>query len=66
SGVIIGNAACMDGMLDRIMDELGYEAKVIATGGLASIVIPHCRREIILDDALILKGLKIIYDKNRK
>ena len=64
SGMVIGNAACLDGMLDRIQEELGYEATILATGGLAGTVVPLCRHRIIIDDALILKGLKIIYDKN--
>lgn len=65
SGMVIGNASCIDGMIDRIEEELGYPAKVLATGGLAETVIPHCRHKIIIDDALLLKGLKIIYDKNK-
>ena len=64
SGVIFGNAACLDGLIDRIEDELGYSATVIATGGLARVLIPYCKREIIHDDGLLLKGLKILYDKN--
>lgn len=66
SGMIVGNAACIDGMIDRIIDEIGYEATLIATGGLASLVVPLCKHEMIIDDALILKGLKIIYDKNTR
>ncbi|MEG1741738.1 MAG: type III pantothenate kinase [Acetivibrio sp.] len=66
SGMIIGNAACMDGMIDRIWKELGYETKLLATGGLAGMVVPLCNHEIVIDDALLLKGLKIIYDKNKK
>lgn len=65
SGIVLGNAACIDGMIDRMQDELGYECKVVATGGLAHVVIPECRHEIVIDDDLLLKGLKIIYDKNR-
>lgn len=65
SGVIFGNAACIDGMIQRIQDQLGEKATVIATGGLAQCVVPHCREEIILDDALLLKGLKLIYQKNQ-
>lgn len=65
SGIVFGNAACIDGMIDRIENELGYPAKVIATGGLSKVVIPLCRHDIIVDDTLLLKGLKIIYDKNR-
>lgn len=64
SGMVYGNAACIDGMIDRMEEELGYELTVVATGGLAGVVMPHCKRTIIEDQALLLKGLKIIYDKN--
>ena len=43
-------------------EEIG-EAKVVATGGLANTVVPHCKNDIILDDELLLKGLMIIYNK---
>lgn len=56
----------MDGIIDRLQEQLGGEATVIATGGLAKKIVSHCRREIILDDDLLLKGLAIIYKKNRK
>lgn len=64
SGIINGNAAMLDGMIERIEEELGYPAKVIATGGLAKVVIPMCKKDIINDDSLLLKGLNIIYNKN--
>ena len=71
SGAVYGNASCIDGMVDRIREELckmtGAEqeqVKVIATGGLARVIVPYCHNEIILDDKLLSKGLKIIYDKN--
>ena len=64
SGIIHGNAACIDGMIDRIEKELKTKATVIATGGLAGSIIPHCTHKIILDDALLLKGLLYIYKKN--
>ena len=64
SGIIYGNAAMLDGMVERIEDELGYSVKVVATGGLAGVVIPNCKKEIIMDDSLLLKGLNIIYKKN--
>ena len=65
SGVFYGNVALIDGMLDRIEEEMGQKLHVIATGGLAKALIPYCRHEITLDDALLLKGLKIIYEKNK-
>lgn len=65
SGSVLGNASMLDGMLDRMEEELGEPATVVATGGLARFIIPHCRRKIIYDDLLLLKGLNIIYHKNR-
>ena len=64
SGLMYGNASCIDGLLDKIEEELGYEATVVATGGLAKVIVPLCKKKIILDNELLLKGLKIIYDKN--
>ncbi len=65
SGLIYGNAACIDGMIQRINRELGESATVIATGGFAKCIIPHCTENVIIDDALLLKGLKLIYQKNK-
>lgn len=64
SGIIMGQAACIDGMIERIFDELGYEATVVATGGLAGSIVPYCKQKIIHDDELTLRGLHIIYRKN--
>ncbi len=64
SGIIYGEAARLDGLIDRFEEELGYECKVIATGGLSKVVVPNCRHNIVLDNDLILIGLKILYDKN--
>lgn len=64
SGIVHGNAACIDGMVSRIQKNLGQKATVIATGGLAKTIIPLCDAEIVLDDALLLKGLNYIYLKN--
>lgn len=64
SGIIMGQAACMDGMIERIWDELGYQANVVATGGLAGCIVPYCKKKIIHDNELTLKGLNIIYRKN--
>lgn len=66
SGVIYSAAAAMDGIIDRIQEEMGETLTVIATGGLAKCIVPHCRREVILDDDLLLKGLLVLYDKNRQ
>ncbi len=61
SGVIYGTAACIDGVCERLSDELGYKPKIIATGGNADKIIPYCHSEIITDRHLIFKGLYRIY-----
>lgn len=66
SGVIYSNAAALDGIIDRLEEELGQSITVIATGGLANKVVPYCKRKMIIDEELLLKGLQIIYEKNRK
>ena len=66
SGGVFGAAAMIDGMIDRFEDELGTKTSVVATGGLAHRIIPYCKREIDIDDDLLLKGLEIIYRKNAK
>lgn len=65
SGTLYGTACCVDGMIDRIWEELGYKTTVVATGGLAEIIIPNCRHDIQIDQELLLKGLTIIFNKNR-
>ncbi len=65
SGIIFGAAAMLDGLIDRMEAELGSPATIVATGGLAGEVITHCKREILLDDNLLLDGLKHIHQKNR-
>lgn len=64
SGIVMGQASCMDGMIERIWEELGYQAVIIATGGLAGAIIPYCKHKIVYDDELTLKGLNTIYRKN--
>ncbi len=64
SGSVLGAAAMVDGMLDRLEDALSMPVTAVATGGLAGCVIPHCRRHIILDDALLPRGLAVMYGRN--
>lgn len=66
SGVLYGNAACVDGMVQRIREQLSCDVPVIATGSMAKKVIPLCREDVMIDEELPLKGLKLIYDRNRK
>lgn len=64
SGIVMGQASSLDGMIERIFEELGYETMVIATGGLSGFIVPYCRQKIVHDNNLTLKGLGIIYRKN--
>ena len=66
SGMMYGTAAMIDGLVDRMEEELGHRCTLIATGGLAQFITPLCKREIILEKDLLLKGLNIIYKKNKK
>lgn len=65
SGLMYANAGALDGSIERIEEELGEKCTVVATGGLAGTVVPLCKRDIILDDDLLLKGLMYIYYKNK-
>ena len=66
SGIIYSNAAMMDGLADRMEEELGMKATILATGGLARFITPLCRHNIIYDNELLLKGLLILYRKNQE
>ena len=65
SGAILGTAAMVDGLIDRIRREMGIEATVVMTGGMGRRIYPSCRRDIHYDGDLLLKGLWILYQKNR-
>ena len=51
---------------DRIEEELGHSATLVATGGMAQFITPLCKHSILLDKDLLLKGLNIIYRKNKR
>ena len=64
SGLMLGSACMIDGMIDRMEEELGYKTTVIATGGIAKFVLPMCRHEMIYDKDLLVKGLAALYREN--
>ena len=66
SGMMYGTAAMLDGIIDRMGEELGHTSTLIATGGMAQFIAPLCKHSIILDKDLLLKGLNILYKKNKK
>lgn len=64
SGCIIGTAVMLDGFVDKFEEELGEKATVIVTGGLGDAIAKNCSHDMIIDENLLIDGLKIIYDKN--
>lgn len=66
SGIIFGAAGMIDALIDRFWNEMGARGTVVATGGLAEVVIPHCKNKIIHDDMLLMDGLRIIYEKQNQ
>lgn len=66
SGALYSNACAIDGIIQHIEEELGEPCTAVATGGLAPVVIPLCRRKIHVNSDLLISGLAIIYRKNKK
>ena len=64
SGIIYGTASMVDGLVGAVMKELGGDARVVATGGLAPTVIQHCHRIETFEPMLTLRGLKLIFERN--
>ena len=64
SGMIYGFAGGVDAICERLMDELGREIDLIATGGLARSIVPHCRTIDEVDDLLTLTGLRLLHERN--
>jgi type III pantothenate kinase len=66
SGALYGHAGLVDGIMQRLEAELGGDVTKVATGGLASTIVPHCRSVDRIDEFLTLDGLRMIYDLNRE
>lgn len=67
TGLVFGAAAMLEGLLDRIEEELGDPISVVATGDWAPLITPLCRRhQIVVDETLLMRGLWMIYHKNVK
>ena len=66
SGIMLGTACMIDGMVERMEAELGQKTTVVATGGIAKFVLPMCRTNVLYDKDLLLKGLAILYAENAK
>lgn len=64
SGLLYGHAGLVDGIVGRIVDEMDGNPAVVATGGLASTIVPHCRTVDRVDETLTLDGLRMVYEMN--
>lgn len=65
SGIIYGNAGQIDEITERMEEEIGEKCTVVATGGMAKFCVSQCRRKVLLDDRIIMKGLLSLYELNR-
>jgi type III pantothenate kinase len=66
SGIMLGTACMLDGLISRMETELGYKTTVVATGGIAKFVLPMCQTPVIYDKDLIIKGLAALYRDNKR
>ena len=66
SGIVYGYACLVDGLVARIKAELSFECSVLATGGLARLIVPHTHTVADIDADLTLTGLRLLYEKNRQ
>lgn len=66
SGIMLGTACMLDGMVEQMEAELGYKTTVIVTGGIAKFIVPMCKTPMIYDKDLIIKGLAALYRDNKR
>ena len=66
SGIMMGAASMLDGMIKRMEAELGSKTTVVATGGIAKFILPMCHTSILYDKDLITKGLAALYRENQR
>lgn len=66
SGIMMGTACMLDGMIDRMEAEIQQKATVVVTGGIAKFIAPLCNKPMIYDKDLIVKGLAALYRENKR
>ncbi|HBT94757.1 MAG TPA: hypothetical protein DEB24_00950 [Coriobacteriia bacterium] len=66
AGIVMGEVARIDGLIDMIRRELGYETKIILTGEDARMLAPLLAHDVTVDETLTMRGLKLLHAANRK
>ncbi len=64
AGILHGSAAMLDGMIQRLEEQFGPAAAVVATGDISPMILPYCRRTLQYDENLLMDGLYLLYKKN--
>ena len=65
SGIVFGYVGMVDGLAERLVEELDFPCEVVANGGLARVIAPLSKRIKDVDDDLTLVGLRILYERNQ-
>ncbi len=65
SGFVYGFAGLMDGIAERMAEELGGDVSFVATGGQAGLIVPYCRTIHTVDESLTLTGLRLVWERNQ-
>jgi type III pantothenate kinase len=66
SGLVYGFAGQVDGIVERIREELGADAQTVATGGLADLIVPHAKTLETIDPFLTLEGVRLVWQRNHE
>ena len=64
SGAVIGCAAMLDGILERLEQELGKPVSAVITGGVSPLIAPYCRHKLHQEPDILIAGLQLLYEKN--
>ena len=65
AGSLIGCAAMLDGIIDRVEEEQGSPVTAVLTGGVSPLVAPYCKRDFKLEPDILIQGLELLYNKNK-
>ena len=55
----------LDGIIDRVEEELGSPVTAVLTGGVSPLVAPYCKRDFKLEPDILIQGLELLYNKNK-